>query len=83
MPVFHAYIKGTSKDNTKAILDEFYKEFISQGKRLWDLRRTSDSFVLDNNDFLSLKDEFKLLFPITEDMIGRNPFLDQTTWYTN
>jgi hypothetical protein len=68
-------------DNANAILDERYKEFIGEGKRWWDLRRAGNSFVFDNVSFLSPGDEFKLLLPITTDMIGRNPLLDQTPGY--
>ncbi len=77
------YISGSQTANTNAILNERYKEFIGEGKRWWDLRRAGDSFVIDNIRFLNPGDEYKLLLPITEDMIGRNPLLDQTPGYTN
>lgn len=79
----HAYTNSTKIDNTNAILNERYKEFIGEGKRWWDLRRAGNSFVFDNVSFLSPGDEYKLLLPITSDMIGRNPLLEQTTGYTN
>ncbi len=79
----HAYVNSTSTNNANAILDERYKEFVGEGKRWWDLRRAGNSFVIANISFLSAGDEFKLLLPITEDMIGRNPLLDQTPGYTN
>ena len=79
----HGYTNSTPTDNANAILDERYKEFIGEGKRWWDLRRAGDSFVIDNVSFLNVGDEYKLVLPITEDMIGRNPLLDQTTGYTN
>ena len=79
----HGYTNGSQVDNTNAILNERYKEFIGEGKRWWDLRRAGSSFVFDNNDFLSPGDEYKLVLPITTDMIGRNPLLEQTTGYTN
>lgn len=77
----HGFVNGSQEDNTRAILDERYKEFIGEGKRWWDLRRAGDSFVLDNVSFLSPGEEFKLLLPITTDMIGRNPALVQTPGY--
>jgi hypothetical protein len=77
----HGYTNGSQMDNANAILDERYKEFIGEGKRWWDLRRAGNSFVFDNVSFLSPGDEFKLLLPITTDMIGRNPLLDQTPGY--
>jgi hypothetical protein len=77
----HGFVNGSQTENANAILDERYKEFIGEGKRWWDLRRAGDSFVINNISFLSPGDEFKLLLPITTDMIGRNPSLQQTTGY--
>lgn len=77
----HAYVNGSKVANTNAILNERYKEFIGEGKRWWDLRRAGNSFVIENISFLSPGDEYKLLLPITEDMIGRNPLLEQTVGY--
>ncbi|GAA4301435.1 RagB/SusD family nutrient uptake outer membrane protein [Aestuariibaculum suncheonense] len=80
-PLIHAYTNSTKVNNTNAILNERYKEFIGEGKRWWDLRRAGNSFVIDNISFLSTGDEYKLVLPITNDMIGRNPLLQQTTGY--
>ncbi len=77
------YVNGSKVANTNEILTERYKEFIGEGKRWWDLRRAGDSFVIDNIRFLNPGDEYKLILPITLDMIGRNPLLDQTPGYTN
>ncbi|TXD48188.1 RagB/SusD family nutrient uptake outer membrane protein [Polaribacter sp. IC073] len=79
----HAYVNGSQADNTDAILNERYKEFIGEGKRWWDLRRAGDSFVINNTPFLSPGDEYKLVLPITTGMIGRNPLLDQTNGYAD
>lgn len=81
VPATHDYVNGTQADNANVILDERYKEFVGEGKRWWDLRRAGDSFVFDNISFLNPGDEFKLLLPITTDMIGRNPALEQTPGY--
>lgn len=75
------HTNGSQVDNANAILNERYKEFVGEGKRWWDLRRAGDSFVIDNVSFLNPGDEFKLLLPITTDMIGRNPALVQTPGY--
>jgi len=83
VPATHAYVSGSQSDNANAILDERYKEFVGEGKRWWDLRRAGSSFVFDNIEYLSSGDEYKLVLPVTEDMIGRNPLLEQTTGYTN
>ena len=77
----HGYTNGSKVANTNAILNERYKEFIGEGKRWWDLRRAGNSFVFDNISFLSPGDEYLLQLPITTDMIGRNPLLDQTEGY--
>lgn len=76
-----AYVNDAPTANANAILNERYKEFIGEGKRWWDLRRAGDSFVIDNISFLNPGDEYKLILPITQDMIGRNPLLDQTPGY--
>lgn len=77
-PGMHAYVNGSQTDNANAILTERYKEFIAEGKRWWDLRRAGDGYVIENVGFLNSGDEYKLLLPISDDMIGRNPLLDQT-----
>ena len=81
VPLVHGYTNGSQTDNANAILNERYKEFIGEGKRWWDLRRAGDSFVIDNISFLDPGDEYKLVLPITTDMIGRNPSLDQPFGY--
>jgi hypothetical protein len=79
----HAYVNGSKLANANAILDERYKEFIGEGKRWWDLRRAGNNFVFSNVSFLTPGNAYKLVLPITNDMIGRNPLLVQTTGYTN
>ena len=80
-PAIHAYSNGSMAENTEAILDERYVEFIAEGKRWWDLRRAGDQYVIDNVEFLDEGEEYKLKLPITLDMIGRNPLLEQTEGY--
>ncbi|WP_242117498.1 RagB/SusD family nutrient uptake outer membrane protein [Aestuariivivens sediminicola] len=82
-PGIHAYVNSTQADNVNAILEERYKEFIGEGKRWWDLRRAGDNYVINNISYLSAGEEYKLLLPITTDMIGRNPLLNQTPGYTD
>lgn len=76
-----SYTNQSPEENAKAILEERYKEFIAEGKRWWDLRRAGDQFVIDNIEFLDAGDEYKLLLPITSDMLSRNPKLEQTPGY--
>jgi hypothetical protein len=80
-PAVNAYQNGTKDQNIAAILNERLKEFIGEGKRWWDLRRAGDSWVINNNDYLAAGQEYKLVLPITTDMIGRNPQLEQTAGY--
>lgn len=77
----HAYANGTKEENIQKILDERLKEFVGEGKRWWDLRRAGDSYVINNNSYLFPGDEYKLLLPISKDMIGRNPLLEPTEGY--
>lgn len=77
----HGFTNGSEEENTRAILEERYKEFIMEGKRWWDLRRAGKQYVFENIEFLSPGDEFKLILPITLDMIGRNPLLEQSPGY--
>jgi hypothetical protein len=83
VPATDAYVNGSKTANANAILNERYKEFVGEGKRWWDLRRAGNSFVIANVSFLNPGDEYKLVLPITNDMIGRNPLLEQTPGYTN
>lgn len=75
------YVNSNKDDNTNAILNERLKEFVGEGKRWWDLRRAGNKFVFANNEYLKAGDEYKLLLPISLDMIGRNPALKQTKGY--
>lgn len=77
----HGYINSSKAQNANAILDERYKEFIAEGKRWWDLRRAGDQYVFDNNQYLDQSQQYMLVLPITLDMIGRNPMLEQTKGY--
>ncbi|MCI4642294.1 MAG: RagB/SusD family nutrient uptake outer membrane protein [Flavobacteriaceae bacterium] len=79
----HGYTNSSQTNNANAILNERYKEFIGEGKRWWDLRRAGESFVIENIKFLNPGEEYKLLLPITDDMLGRNPLLKQTPGYAN
>ena len=75
----HGYVNASQTENANAILEERMKEFVGEGKRWYDLRRAGDQFVFDNVEYIS--EGYKLLLPITSDMIGRNPLLEQTAGY--
>ena len=77
------FTKGTMQQNMNAILEEYLREFIGEGKRWWALRRVGNSYVFDNikPSFLSVGQEFKLLLPITVGMLNSDPKLTQTPGY--
>lgn len=76
-----AFVNGTKDENITFILEERLKEFIGEGKRWWDLRRAGDKWVIMNNKYLDASQTYKLVLPISEDMMGRNPLLEQTEGY--
>jgi len=80
-PIIHGYVNGSRTDNANAILNERYKEFLSEGKRWWDLRRAGNQYVFNNIEYIDASEEYLLVLPITLDMIGRNPMLEQTAGY--
>ena len=79
-PVF---VNGSITDNINAILEEYLREFIGEGKRWWALRRAGDSFVYANSkpSYLSASTTAKLLLPISTSMINNDPLLLQTPGY--
>ncbi len=82
-PDIHTYVNQSKEKNTEAILKEGLKEMGMEGVRWWDLRRAGDAYVFKHNKYFNPGDEYKLLLPITREMIGRNPALEQTPGYTN
>ncbi|MFV0344737.1 MAG: RagB/SusD family nutrient uptake outer membrane protein [Bacteroidales bacterium] len=78
----HEYTNGTKSQNTKAILDERYKEFIGEGKRWWDLVRAGDNFVFNEITTLSSTEAYKIYYSISQDMIANDSELKQTEGYT-
>jgi len=80
----HEYTNGTKEKNIESILDERLFEFIGEGKRWFDLRRSGNNWVFKFNKFLNPAiDTYLLLLPITREMMGRNVLLTQTPGYTN
>ena len=77
------FTKGTVSDNMNAILEEYLREFIGEGKRWWALRRAGNSYVFANIKpaFLAPGQEFKFLLPITVGMLNSDPKLTQTPGY--
>ncbi len=79
-PVF---VNGSATANMNAILEEYLREFIGEGKRWWALRRAGDNYVYANirASYLSPTTTAKLLLPISRDMLNNDPLLKQTDGY--
>ncbi|SMO85501.1 Starch-binding associating with outer membrane [Saccharicrinis carchari] len=75
------YVNASQEENTKAILEERYKEFIGEGKRWWDLVRAGDGIVFDELDALSGAEAYKIYYPISESMLANDDQLVQTEGY--
>ena len=80
-PAVHAYTGGTETENMNAILNERLKEFVGEGKRWWDLRRAGNEFVFQEVETLDASEAYKLVLPITQDMMANNDLLEQTPGY--
>lgn len=72
---------GDLKANMNAILDEYLREFIGEGRRWWALRRAGNEYVLANNKFITAGQEYRFLLPITLGMLNADPLLRQTPGY--
>jgi hypothetical protein len=77
------YVNGTVTANMNAILDEYLKEFIGEGKRWWALRRAGDSYVYANLNptYFSPTTTAKFLLPLSVSMLTADPLLVQTLGY--
>lgn len=80
---YTVYTNGTLTDNMNAILEEYLREFIGEGKRWWALRRAGDSYVYANINpsYLSPTTAAKFLLPLSQTMLNNDPLLEQTTGY--
>lgn len=78
-----AFTSGSVTDNMNAILEEYLREFIGEGKRWWALRRAGDNYAYANikSSYLSPSTTAKLLLPISTSMITNDPLLTQTPGY--
>ncbi len=77
------YVNGGLTANMNAILDEYLKEFIAEGKRWWALRRAGDSYVYAavNPTYFSPSSTAKFLLPLSLTMLNNDPLLKQTPGY--
>ena len=77
------FISGSVTENMNAILEEYLREFIGEGKRWWALRRAGDSYVYANINpsYLSATSTAKFLLPLSMGMLNADPMLTQTPGY--
>lgn len=80
---FTPFVSGSVTDNMNAILEEYLREFIGEGKRWWALRRAGDSYVYANINaaYLSPSSTAKFLLPLSMGMLNADPYLTQTPGY--
>lgn len=77
------YVNGSVQANMNAILEEYLREFIGEGKRWWALRRAGDSYVYAtlSPTYISATSTAKLLLPLSQTMLAADPLLTQTPGY--
>ncbi len=77
------FVNGSVTANINAILEEYLKEFIAEGKRWWALRRAGDSYVYANLNptYFSPASTAKFLLPLSMGMLQADPLLTQTVGY--
>jgi len=80
---FKPFVSGSKTENLNAILDEYQREFIGEGRYWWAERRAGDTFVYDRIDpkYLTPAQSYKLLLPISVSMLNSDPKLKQTPGY--
>lgn len=80
---FTPYVSGSQTANMNAILEEYLREFIGEGKRWWALRRAGDAYVYANINpaFLNPSSTAKFLLPLSLAMLNADPLLKQTAGY--
>lgn len=79
-PVF---TNGSVTDNMNAILEEYLREFVGEGKRWFALRRAGDAYVYSaiKPVYLSPTTVAKFLLPISTGMMANDPLITQTPGY--
>ncbi|MEN9346166.1 MAG: hypothetical protein RLZZ60_1635 [Bacteroidota bacterium] len=77
------HVNASQTVNMNAILDEYLREFIGEGKRWWALRRAGNSYVYANLNpsYLSTASTAKFLLPLSVGMLTADPLLTQTPGY--
>jgi len=80
---YSVFANGSIAQNMDAILEEYLREFIGEGKLWWALRRAGDDYVFKNINpvYLSESNKYKLLLPISRATLNSDPLLEQTEGY--
>ncbi len=80
---YPVFVNGSETQNMDAILEEYLREFIGEGKLWWALRRAGDDYVLKNINptYISEGSIHKLLLPISRTTLNSDPLLEQTDGY--
>ncbi|MPR36688.1 RagB/SusD family nutrient uptake outer membrane protein [Salmonirosea aquatica] len=82
-PDFKPFTMASITENLNAILDEYQREFIGEGRYWWAERRAGDAYVYNRIDpkYLMPAQAYKLLLPISVSMLNSDPKLKQTPGY--
>ena len=86
------YTEGSYAENELAILQERDKEFVSEGKRWFDVLRMHDASgrslvffcrcqLSGHNPILGTEEAYKMLWPVNIGTLNVNPLLTQTPGY--
>lgn len=77
------YVNAGVTANMNAILEEYLREFIGEGKRWWALRRAGDAYVYAtiSPTYFSASSTAKFLLPLSVSMLTNDPLLTQTKGY--
>jgi len=80
---YPVFANGNEVQNMDAILEEYLREFIGEGRLWWALRRAGDEYVFKNINptYLSESSRHKLLLPISRTTLNSDPLLEQTEGY--
>ena len=80
---FTPFVNSGQTASMNAILDEYLREFVGEGKRWWALRRAGDAYVYANLNptYFNPASTAKFLLPLSLSMLNADPLLVQTKGY--
>lgn len=77
----HFFVNGTQEANDAKILDERCIELLFEGKRWWDILRFGKAFELVPGLRNHPGDNYRLLFPLSLDILSQEPLVKQNPGY--